>query len=304
MRGRLRGLARTGLARTGLAATLFAGLPPRSADAQRYDRSFTSIKSPPPTRADSTPPRLKIGRLSIPLRDSSWWVPLASAAVPGASQLLLGQDRFFAYLAVEGLTLMNYLNQSGEARRQRDRYRSLARDVARSPFAGDRPTGAWKYYEAMEYFIESGVFDRFPGGQFSPETDQSTTNGALWLLARQTYWRSPDVEPDHASAEYRKAIGMYIDRAVRPEYRYSWRNAQLEWDLYRRGIARTNQAHRDATSQLAILLANHLLSTVDAYVTLRLRGGVGAPGSPASLSASLPWAPFGRPRIWLQDPAR
>jgi hypothetical protein len=292
--------------RGGLAGlTLWALLAPAPAVSQRYDRSFTTRSLvPAAARVDTTPPRLRIGRLSIPLRDSSWWVPLTSAALPGTGQLLLGQDRFVAYLAVEGFALLGYLDQSGEARRERDRYRGLARDVARSAYPGGRPIGPWAYYEGMEYFIESGVFDRFPGGEFSPETDQSTANGALWLLARQTYWRAPDVEPDHASAEYRRAISMYIDRAVRPEYRYSWRNAQLEQDLYRRSIAHANQAYRDATNRLAVLIANHLLSTVDAYVTLRLRGGLGAPGEPASLSASLPWAPFGRPRLWLPDSAR
>jgi hypothetical protein len=288
-------------------ALLVGACLPAIAPAQRAHRLFAATATgvaPDSASAASSAPEVRFAPLSPPRRDSSWWVPLASTVLPGAGQALLGQDRFIAYLAVEAFGLLGFVEQNGEARRERERYRGLARDIARSAFPGNRPVGAWAYYETMEHYIESGVFDRFPGGEFSPEIDQSTANGALWLLARQTYWRSPTVEPDHASAEYRRAIAMYIDRAVRPEYRYSWRNAQLEQDLYRRSIARSNQAYRDATTQVAVLIANHLLSTVDAYVTLRLRGGMGAPGSPASLSASLPWAPFGRPHQWLRVSAK
>ena len=103
------------------------------------------------------------------------------------------------------------------------------------------------------------------------------------------------MQPDPASAEYRKAFAFYTTRAVQPQFRWSWRNAQLEQDVYVQTIERANQAARDARLQLGILLANHLLSMVDAYVTLRVHGGLGAAGSPSSVSASLPWAPFGRP---------
>jgi hypothetical protein len=150
----------------------------------------------------------------------------------------------------------------------------------------------------MEHYIESGVFNLTPGGSFTPEVDITTYNGAAWLLARQTYWVNPNVQPDVSSSEYRQALAFYTARAIQPQFRYSWRNAQLEQDVYVQEIAVRNQAARDARTQLGILLANHLLSMVDAYVTLRVHGGLGAPGgpgSPTSLSATIPWAPFGRP---------
>lgn len=245
-----------------------------------------------------TPSKIRLGRLAIPRRDSSWWVPLSSAIVPGTGQALLGQNRFIAYLAVEAFAVLGYFSQHNEALRGRDQYRAQAREVARALFPGNRPIGLWAYYESMEHYLESGVFDRFPGGEFTPESDESTFNGDMWRLARATYWRDPAVTPDKNSQEYRNAIGFYITRAVTPEYRWSWRNAQLEQDLYRRAILNTNQAYRDANLQLGFLIANHLLSAVDAFVTIRLRGGAGAVVSgarPTSLSATLPWAPFGRP---------
>jgi hypothetical protein len=242
---------------------------------------------------DSTavPRKIRIGPIAIPRRDSSWWVPLASAALPGTGQALLGQNRFVAYLAVEGFALLGYLDQHAEQNRERDRFQALASNVARALYPGDRPTGPWAYYELMEHWKESGVFNIVPGGTFTPEPDATTYNGAAWLLARQTYWADPNVQPDPASAEYRKALSFYTARAVQPQYRWSWSNAAFEKDVYVQTVERANQAARDARTQLGILLGNHLLSMVDAYVTLRVHGGLGAP---TTFSATIPWAPFGR----------
>lgn len=242
-----------------------------------------------------SPKRIRLGPLSIPRRDSSWWVPLASAVVPGSGQALLGQDRFIAYLALETFALLGYVDQHKAQLRATSQYQALASNVARSLYSTDRPVGDWAYYELMEHWIESGVFNLVPGGTFTPEADVTTYNGAAWLLARQTYWNDVNVQPDTTSAAYRKAITFYLSRAIQPQYRFSWRNAQLEQDVYIQKIEERNQAARDARLQLGILIANHLLSMVDAYVTLRVHGGLGAPGSPTSLSATIPWAPFGRP---------
>jgi hypothetical protein len=254
--------------------------------------------SPAEDKADtvgSGPKRIRLGPISIPRRDSSWWVPLASVAVPGSGQALLGQDRFVAYLALEAFAVVEYFDQRSAQQRATSQYQALASNVARSLYSTDRPVGNWAYYELMEHWIESGVFNLVPGGTFTPEADVTTYNGAAWLLARQTYWADPNVLPDTTSAAYRKAVAFYVARAIQPQYRFSWRNAQLEQDVYIQKIEERNQAARDARLQLGILIANHLLSMVDAYVTLRVHGGLGAPGSPTSLSATIPWAPFGRP---------
>ncbi len=267
-------------------ATACIALAPLCAGAQ----ATASADSAPPA-----PPKIRLGPISIPRRDSSWWVPLASVAVPGSGQALLGQNRFVAYLAMEVWAFLGYLDQHNQQLRSTARYEALASNIARSLFPGDRPNGTWAYYEIMEHYIESGVFNLTPGGAFTPEVDITTYNGAAWLLARQTYWANPNVQPDPSSSEYRQALAFYTNRAIQPQFRYSWRNAQLEQDVYVQEIEVRNQAARDARTQLGILLANHLLSMVDAYVTLRVHGNLGAPGSPTSLQATIPWAPFGRP---------
>lgn len=230
-----------------------------------------------------------------PAQDSSWWVPLASLVLPGSGQLLLGQPRVVAYAAVEAFSIFSYVNGHGEMVRERNRSQALARNVARALFGGAQPDGPWAYYEEMEKYVESGLFTRVPGAVV-PETDVNSYNGWLWSDVKQRYGVNPGVQTDDGSPAYQRALNEYLGRAIRDEYRWSWRNAELEQDIYRRAIRSKNQANRDAMSNLGLMAANHLLSMLDAFVTLRLSGRLGAAGNETSMSATLPWAPLGRPR--------
>ena len=227
-----------------------------------------------------------------PVTGSPWWTPLASAALPGAGQAVLKQDRFVAYMAVEGYFWLRFYADRREGLRQRNAYRELANDVARAGFSSEKPVGNFEYYERMEHFIESGVFDAVPGGSIQPETDTSTFNGSIWLLARRTYWSDPDVPPPAGSEAYLRAEALYRDRAVLPAYRWSWRDAQLEQDLYRRTISQSNEAFRRAVQDLGVVLANHVLSTVDAYVAVRLQRSA-TPERGYGLTLTVPWEPTG-----------
>ncbi len=87
-------------------------------------------------------------------------VALASAVVPGAGQLLIGQRRSAAYLALEAAGLAYYVSKNRDGNRQRRQYRSLSRDVARAQLSPSGPDGTWDYYEHMEKYVASGAFDR------------------------------------------------------------------------------------------------------------------------------------------------
>jgi hypothetical protein len=202
-------------------------------------------------------------------RRATAWSVLASAVVPGTGQALLHQDRLVAYLAVEAYAWARYAADVRDGRRARASYRNLASEVARRPFSTTRPVGDFDYYERMEKFVSSGAFDAIPGGELNPETDTTTANGAIWLLARQTYWANPDAPRD--VAEYTNAELFYRDRAVQAEYRWSWSNARLEYAEFRRTIRRSNNAYRTSLQDLGVVIANHALSTVDAFITVRLR---------------------------------
>jgi hypothetical protein len=228
-----------------------------------------------------------------PRRDSSArstpWAVLASAVVPGAGQAILRQDRFIAYLAIEAYAWARYAADAREGRRARATYRNLASEVARRPFSITRPVGDFDYYERMEKFAESGAFDAVPGGDLEPEPDETTANGAIWLLARETYWTDP-TSPG-SEAEYRNAEIFYRERAIPEAYRWSWGNARLEYAEFRRTIRRSNNAYRTSLQDLGLVIANHALSTVDAFITVRLRRHVDAAGERIELRGSIPFEP-------------
>ena len=229
----------------------------------------------------------------------TWWAPLASAALPGAGQAQLKQDRFVAYMAIEGFLWLRYLGDRREAIRQRDAYRDVALRVSRAAFQGPKPPGDFEYYERMEHWIASGVYDADPSTPgLDPEVDTTTFNGAMWLLARRTYWTRPDAPPPVGSPAYIAALAFYADAAIRPDFQWTWRYSRLEQDIYRRHIKESNDAFRHALQDVGLVIANHVLSTVDAYISLRLRmRAQQLPNGTSSigLSASVPVAALGAP---------
>jgi hypothetical protein len=238
---------------------------------------------------------------SLPrVRGTPWWAPLASAALPGSGQAVLGRRRAAAYLAMELFLVTQYVRARDDGRAHRREYRRLAR-IAREGFTTTFPTGDFEYYETMEKYAESGAFDADPGPAFVPEADTTTFNGITWWLARRTYWDDPEAPPDEGSFEYRRALDFYRRRAYGPSFEWSWRDASLEQDLFQRTIRSSNSAFRLATDYLATIIANHALSAVDAFVSVRLERSPSSPEAPAGGAAyrvdvRVPWAPLGRPR--------
>lgn len=221
--------------------------------------------------------------LSAPLRKRApWWAPAASLVVPGAGQALLGQQRSVAYLVTEGYLLVQVLGVQRDVTNSVRDYQAIAANAARKNFGGTFPVGPWPYYEEMENekFIASGAFDLVPGGAVDPETDPTTYNGDSWKLARTTYWNDPNIAPPITSLEYQRALAFYTKRAVREEFRWSWRDAGLQRDVYRQTIAAANRSNQRKTNLVTIVGANHLASLIDAYVTVRIRryGGAGIAG--------------------------
>lgn len=216
-----------------------------------------------------------------------WSAPLASAIVPGLGQARLRKDRFVAFMAAEAFLLLQYARSSADGRQNARNFRAIARDVARRGFDDARPdTSAWKYYETMEQFVESGFFTLSASGPTVPETDLATFNGVQWMQARLLFGVPLDDPDATRTPNYARALARYESTAVRQAYRWSWRNAQLEQDLYKRSIARSNDAYRRATGDLIAIIANHVISTVDAFATVRL---IQASGGEMRLSASIPF---------------
>ena len=196
--------------------------------------------------------------------------PLASLLIPGAGQLLAGQDRGAVYLAAEVYLVSRYLQLDHEAMSEQRRFQNLAFDVARRQFTPLRRDTIFEYYEQMERFTESGSYDGDPGSTFAPETDPRTYNGSVWLLARRTYWSDPNNPPNPTSPEYWNALHFYQTRAVGPNFLWSWRDHSLEHEVFRDFIKRSDTAYRRAQNQVGLLLANHVVSAVDALISARM----------------------------------
>jgi hypothetical protein len=224
-----------------------------------------------PTVADVPPSLLS----APPKAPAPWWAPVASGIAPGAGQFALRQQRSVAYAVAEAFLLVQYLAAQRDGNRERAAYRDLALSVARKAFGGTA-LGTWEYYERLEQYLESGAYDRIPGGALDPETDPTTYNGARWQLARETFWRDPTVAPAANSAEYQRAIAFYQRSAVTDAFRWSWRDAQLQQDVYIQTIRSANRSYQRAVNLLGVVAVNHLASLIDAYVSVRVRryGGV------------------------------
>jgi len=201
--------------------------------------------------------------------------PLASLLLPGTGQLLAHQDRGAVYLAAEVYLVSRFLQLDREATMEARRFQNLAFDVARRSFGPTPRDTIFEYYEQMERFAESGRYDADPGAAFAPESDPGTYNGSVWLLARRTYWENPDVPPDPTSLQYWRAVQFYQARAVGPNFQWSWRDHSLEHEVFRDFIRRSDNAFRRAQSQVGLLLANHVLSAVDALISARLSVAAG-----------------------------
>src|SRR6266511_570243 len=203
--------------------------------------------------------------------------PLASLLVPGAGQLMGGQDRGAVYLATEIYLDSRFIQLAREASRDARHFQTLAFDIARRTFSPTNRDTVFEYYEQMERFAESGRYNTDPGTGFTPESDTRTYNGSVWLLARRTLWPDPDVPPDPTSDLYWRAVEFYKAHAVGPDFLWSWRDHALEHAVFRETIRKSDDAYRRAQAQVGLLLANHIVSAVDALISSRLAAAAGRP---------------------------
>ncbi|HEX7050061.1 MAG TPA: hypothetical protein VF188_07680 [Longimicrobiales bacterium] len=198
---------------------------------------------------------------------------LLSAVAPGVGQYRLGSGRWAPYVAIEVWSWFHYLDRQDDGRDFERRYRNLAWSVARRGGAQPRRDGDFAYYEALDHFTESGAFDLEPARPgIQPEEDETTFNGSIWALARAIYFPA-DVEtlPDTAAA-YQEALAYYQEHAVGPGFAWSWRGRAAEQERYGELIHESDEALRSATRTLGLILANHLVSAVDALISARLSG--------------------------------
>jgi len=197
---------------------------------------------------------------------------LLSAILPGMGQRVLGLDRWIAYLAAEGWAWTQFLARRGEGRDLQNRYKELAWLVARRVSSGPRVDGSFEYYEALTQYNASGAYDSDPDLLgIQPEGDPETYNGTIWLLTRQIFFLDdPEAPVEVNSDEYKNALRYYISRAYTPDLAWNWSSNTLQQAEFAGLIRSSDENLRRSTTMVGFILANHLLSAVDALVSARI----------------------------------
>jgi hypothetical protein len=196
--------------------------------------------------------------------------PLLSAVLPGAGQHVLGQKRKWAYLALEVVGWTAYFERRAAGGTYRDRYRDFAWDQARVQSA-TRVDGDFAYYETLRKWARSGAFDADAGlAGVQPEDDPTTYNGSIWSLASGIFLPGGAPVPETDPA-YRAALGYYQGRAYDADMLWDWSSTSDGQGEFARLIDASDDRFRQATTALGVVIANHLLSVGDAYLSARGR---------------------------------
>ncbi|MGD8321078.1 MAG: hypothetical protein PVJ02_11495 [Gemmatimonadota bacterium] len=210
-----------------------------------------------------------LGQQAPPVPASAGGAAARSFLLPGWGQHVLGQRRALVYAAVETGLWALWGNRRIATAHSRDAYRDLAWQEARLQSAVRRE-GAWDYYEAMSKWHASGAFDSNPDAAgVQPEMDPGTFNGSVWQLARDLNIPS-GTSPPESDPAYQRALAYYEAHAYGAAFLWDWSGKDAEMARYKSLIHESDSRASQATAALGAVLANHILSGVDAYLSARI----------------------------------
>lgn len=191
---------------------------------------------------------------------------LLSAVLPGAGQHMLGQDRKWAYLALETVGWVLYADRRSAGGDLRRRYRDFAWTEARAQ-QGARVDGDFGYYETLTNWDRSGAYDRDPvAAGLQPENDPAAFNGSIWSRAVLIF--PPDPGASLGDPSYDNALEYYRQRAYGTEFLWDWTDTGTQTE-YGGLIEESDDRFRQATNVLGVVIANHVVSAVDAFLSAR-----------------------------------
>lgn len=195
---------------------------------------------------------------------------LSSLAVPGLAQYRQGKRRWIAYAGFEIASAFLWLDARSDALGLRTDYRDFAWAAARfGSSTGPRQDGDFEYYERLQNWRGSGRWDADPDlAGLQPESDPTTYNGSVWALAAQIFNLNPAAP--HQSAAYDQALDYYREHGYGPPFLWAWRQGSADQDHFSGLIADTDSRAKDASAALWMLVANHVVSSLDGFITARL----------------------------------
>jgi hypothetical protein len=219
---------------------------------------------------------------------------LMSALLPGSGQLYQGQNRGYLYIAAEVASITGWALFRNKGNDTREEFIDFAWVNARENVSSQNLRGDDDYYEHLARWDRSGVFSKDPNYDIDdpftilPEDDPGTWNGEQWRIASINHF-----EPDSTGAytigsraDSLAALQQYSGRAYEEQFYWDW-TGQVQGELRDNYRALQNQyldlrddsnlAFQRATASLVLLMANHVISVVDAFISAKveLPGGDG-----------------------------
>ena len=169
-------------------------------------------------------------------------------------------NRFVGYVAVEALAWWMYAKDISERSARENQFKELrTRSRARLTSPRHCPTRTGRTTSGCVTSWRAACTARQRAVRSSPRPTRRRTTGSDGRRCRASI--RPRAE----------ALARYEQVAIKPEFRWSWRNAQIQYDIYKRDTDKRNDANRAAVHDLMLIGANHVLSMVDAFATLRLQ---------------------------------
>lgn len=220
-----------------------------------------------------------------------------AALLPGVAQWAEGRRwRGVALGAVEVGGWWLLIDARGTRNRERDAYRDLAWAEARR-WEGERIDPGFEYYEDLLGWTRSGAFDADPQTEgIQPERDPESYNGRQWHLAAAIFLEGRvDAGPDDPG--WARALAWYEERAWGEEFVWDWAGKDDVRRDFARRVDRADAAARRASIALGLVVANHVLSAIEAFAAhrlatppLELQVGADRHGVPY-LHLRVPWSP-------------
>tara|TARA_Y100001970_G_scaffold202063_1_gene245994 strand:+ start:6529 stop:7083 length:555 start_codon:yes stop_codon:yes gene_type:complete len=173
----------------------------------------------------------------------------------------------------------------------RGEYRDYAWQKARLQ-SGPRVDGDFDYYEVMSQWERSGHFDLDLGREGTqPELNPSYYNGLIWTRALGIFSVGQSSGP--GDPEYESAIRYYEQHAYGTGFLWNWTGTPGGRSTYADIIRKSDDRFRQARNAVGFVIANHLVSAADAFVSgrtglnIETRVGPGMGGSGVTLAAGL-----------------
>ena len=198
---------------------------------------------------------------------------LMSLALPGWGQHEQGKNRKWFFAVLEVAAWAFFWEREAAGARLRDRYRDFAWAEARFHSVA-RADADFDYYETLTKWTRSGAFDANPARSgVQPETDGTSFNGSIWELAVNMFLASGgsgEGDPDHV-----RALEFYKERAYGPGFLWDWSGLPDGQQRLAGLISESDDRFRQATTMIGVVIANHVISAVDAFLVARGASSLG-----------------------------